>query len=281
MLDITTPTTQKWKLDQLDKIVDDFEKRVADKVTEKQITSAKDYMNILLSVTGKCIVIMREIITLSAQGFPDGALCLARSIYEQVIVFGFLDSKSNDLDFQNYVDDYYLDYDYQSYFFLKKQNEYYPLLPEELKKLEQEFNRIKSQAHQKISDKQNSYWWTGKKSLGQIINSIPTIADPVFTNMLNSLHLDYKRASLSIHSNSFGNSVRIGINEPCNVIDNSPTIHGHGLPLSLSTVSFIFIVAKTCESLGIDYFSLYKDDLNHLAIFYRDEQRSESEKGYF
>jgi|GEM_PF-1067931 len=278
MLDITTPSTQKWKLDQLDKIVDDFEKRVADKVTEKQISSANDYMNILLSVTGKCIVIMREIIILSSQGFPDGALCLARSIYEQVIVFGFLDSKSNDSDFQDYVDDYYLDYDYQSYKYLISENEYFPLEPNELKKLNQEYDRIKTQAHRTIPKK--DYWWTGKSNLTEIIKAIPSLVDPVMSRLLNLLHLDYKRACLSIHSNSFGNSIRLGVNDPSNVIDNSPTLHGHGLPLSLSTVSFIFMVAKTCEALDIDYFGLYKDDLNHLAALYRDKQRTESEMGY-
>ncbi|WP_316630332.1 DUF5677 domain-containing protein [uncultured Ruminococcus sp.] len=278
MLDITTPTTQKWKLDQLDKTVDDFEKRVADKVTEKQIPCEKDYINILLSVTGKCIVLMREIITLSAQGFPDGALCLARSLYEQVIVFGFLDSKSNDPAFQDYVDDYYLDYDYQSYKYLKAENDYFPLKPDDLKKLNQEYDRIKAQAHR--GTPKRDYWWTGINSLDQIIKAIPSIADPVMSRMLNLLHLDYKRACLSIHSNSFGNSIRLGINDPSNVIDNSPTLNGHGLPLSLSTVSFIFIVAKTCEALDIDYFGLYKDDLNHIAAFYRDKQCTESEMGY-
>ena len=56
---------------------------------------------------------MREIIHLSAFGYPDGALSLARNIYEHVIILAFFENHKSDNDFGNYVDDYYVDYDIQ------------------------------------------------------------------------------------------------------------------------------------------------------------------------
>lgn len=59
------------------------------------------------------MVTAREILTLCAHGYPDGALSLGRNLYEQMIVISFFEMHKDDVDFQEYVDDFFLNYEVQ------------------------------------------------------------------------------------------------------------------------------------------------------------------------
>ena len=98
---IQTPCSLQWRLDELDKIIDSMENEIEAAITQQQIQTGHDYTNIILRTAGKSIVSMREIIHLSAFGYPDGALSLARNIYEHVIILAFFENHKSDNDFGN------------------------------------------------------------------------------------------------------------------------------------------------------------------------------------
>lgn len=105
---IQTPCSLQWRLDELEAIIDSMENEIEAAITQQQIQTGHDYTNIILRTAGKSIVSMREIIRLSAFGYPDGALSLARNIYEHVIILAFFENHKYDKNFSDYVDDYYM-----------------------------------------------------------------------------------------------------------------------------------------------------------------------------
>ena len=121
----TTPVITKWRLDEFLNTIDEFENLLADKVQDKDFES-NSYEMALLHISGKSIVTTREVLTLCAHGYPDGALSLARNLYEQMITIAFFESRKNQQDFQDYVDDYYLNYEYQRNKSLRSINNYVP-----------------------------------------------------------------------------------------------------------------------------------------------------------
>ena len=272
MLEIITPATIKWKLKELSILVDEIENDVSDFVSIHQIKTEQDYINLTLQILGKCIRTLREIISLSSFGYPDGALSLSRNIYEQLILISFFETISLLPDFQEYIDDYYLDYDYQANKCLQLENRYFTLDKSKQQRINQDKNRILSQAHYKPK---GLYWWARKSSFKDLIDHVKSNQDASLTPLLNELHLEYKRACLSLHSNCFGNIVRLGFKSETNIIDNSPTINGHGLPLWIATASFIMVVGISSKVLGLDY-QKYKQVLNDTAFFYKEMGISET-----
>ena len=266
MLELTTPATKKWKLHKLSKLVDNIENKIIEKVTENPIPYIQDYKNVILDISCKSIETIREVILLCADGYPDGALSLSRNLYEHfIIVSYFLSLKGSDK-FQDYIEDYFLDYDCQRYKCLKLMNKYNELKQEDINELKQLSKKIKDKAHKDTT--KGVYWWSGNPNFQAIIDCLAKTIDPNMQRFFNKLHLEYKRACLSIHSNSFGNAVRLGSKAELYVIDNSAKVCGQAMPLSLATTSFIQIVGTVCEELDIDYVGLFKEGLNNLVMFY-------------
>ena len=98
--DYSTPAIIKWRLDDFMKIVDEFESAFADTVHHKTCVG-QNYETILLHIVGKSLVTTREILTLCAHGYPDGALSLGRNLYEQMMIVSFFELHKNDSFAQN------------------------------------------------------------------------------------------------------------------------------------------------------------------------------------
>ena len=110
-LNIKTICTEQWRLHELDLLIDEIHSKISDAVSELKIHPEKNYTNIVLHTAGKTISTMREILCLSASGYPDGALSIARNLYEQLIILYFFENHQEDEDFNHYVSDYHLDYE--------------------------------------------------------------------------------------------------------------------------------------------------------------------------
>ena len=121
----TAPAIIKWRLDDFMKIIDIFEEDFADKVHHK-VSVGQNYETILLHIVGKSMVTTKEILTLCAHGYPDGALSLGRNLYEQMIITSFFEIHKKDNDFQKYVDDFFLSYDTQRNKCLRDIDKYVP-----------------------------------------------------------------------------------------------------------------------------------------------------------
>lgn len=120
-----TPIIEKWKLDIFMNVVDRFDDDLAEK-THHKITVGIDYQTILLHIAGKSILIMREILTLCAHGYPDGALSLGRNLYEQMMIAAFFEIHKEDLDFHEYVENFFLSSEVQRYKCLRYIEKYIP-----------------------------------------------------------------------------------------------------------------------------------------------------------
>ena len=267
---IQTPCSLQWRLDELEEIIDSIENEIEAAITQQQIQTGHDYTNIILRTAGKSIVSMREIIRLSALGYPDGALSLARNVYEHVIILAFFQNHKYDKNFNDYVDDYYIDYDIQRNKALQYESKNCTQDAEALTALKNELDQLKQKAHHRVG---GDYWWSGSSNFGQLVETaIASVPDERGKRFLHGLHFTYKRACVSIHSSCIGNTLRLGADPDFNGIDTSPTIKGHSLPLWFATTSFVYIMGVTYSQLNLDY-KIYDHNLNNLALFFHQKEQ--------
>lgn len=255
---------QKYHLDDFSDIIDMFEDCLEAEIKLQKIKDEQSYINILVHTAGNVIVTTREILCLSAFGYADGAMSLARTLYEHFIIISFLNMHEKDCDFQNYIDDYYLDYDNtcQKYFKFQADKLHYDEL---LQKTEAKKADIKSKAHRKVD---GDYWWTGYRSFRKL-------ADAVFESHKNTreeklyikMHAMYKRACQSIHPNCFSNTWRLESELKYNGINTAPSKKGHVLPLQLTSLCLIYLLCMISEKLNIDC-TYFNQKLNKLATLY-------------
>ena len=271
---IQTPCSLQWRLDELDKIIDSMENEIEKAVTQQQIQTSHDHTNIILRIAGKSIVNMREIIHLSTFGYPDGALSLARNIYEHVIILAFFENHKYDENFGDYVDDYYIDYDIQRNKALQYESENCTQDTEALTALKNELDQLKQTAHHRVA---GDYWWSGSSSFNQLVKAaIASVPEERGKRFLHGLHFAYKRACVSIHSSCIGNILRLGADPDFDGIDTSPTIKGHSLPLWFATTSLVYIMGVTYALLDLDY-KTHDQDLNDLALFFHQKEQQPSD----
>ena len=262
---------ERWKLTELESVIDSFEDDFEKKVNRK-LTVSDDYKNILLHITGKSIVTAHEIICLVIYGYPDGALSLARNLYEQFVTVSFFERHRDDDDFDCYVTDFYTDYDIQRYKAFLFDAKYYSHNSCELQKTNTELDDLRRKSHH---NGRGDFWWTGLNTFKEVvIDNIEKEDNETLRSFLAELHLIYMRASMSLHSGCFGNSNRLGVSRNFTGIDTSPQQNGHEMSLYLATCSLIMIIGSVCKEFGIDY-STYKEKLNELMLYYGKALRKE------
>lgn len=282
-----TEAVDIWRLEEFMNIVDSFEDELADRVKSMQVKAADDYLNIVLYATGKTIVTVREILTLSSQGYPDGALSLSRNLYEQFIILSFFEYHRNDNNFEQYIDDYCLNYELQRNRVLK---DYYERTNQEdkLNEITEAQHNLKNRLHRNNKGNINNYSWSGESNFSQLEQRVFEMASKNgpdrIENFLMKLHFSYKRACVALHANTMGNSIRLGDKTDFIGIDTAPRAKGHGTPLWLSAVSLKFVIMNASELFNTDY-SKYRDRLNKLIVFYNEKDQAEiysdNEQGNF
>ncbi len=267
----TTPVITKWKLDEFFDTINEFENLLADKVQDNEFES-NSYEMALLHISGKSIVTAREVLTLCAHGYPDGALSLARNLYEQMMTVAFFESCKKQQDFQDYVDDYYLNYEVQRNKSLRHISEYVP--DDNYEELVKEYEEIKKRAKHKIK---GDYWWANCTSFSELISKIMRKQeDKEFHQYLGIHYARYKRACVSLHASCMGNSIRLGSTFGFNVVDTAPTEYGHTMPLVFALVSLIYIFGCVCALFKIDSANILKS-LNELTVFYQSNEQEDKE----
>lgn len=115
---------EKWKLNELLQVVDEFDSTICDKVNESNLKFFHDYKSLLFFMAGKSVVTTKEILCLVQCGYPEGALSLARNLYEQFVIAEFFHTHKADGNFQDYIDDFFADYEIQQNKFLAFSAEY-------------------------------------------------------------------------------------------------------------------------------------------------------------
>lgn len=239
---------EKWHLEEIDQIIDDIEVKLESKINSDKCRCSDDFLNISLNATGRAIVSMREILHLLAAGYPDGALCIARNIYENMIILSFLESKSNNVDFQEMVKKYFDDMSVVQH---KNMKSYYERLS--LK----EKAREHIEALQKLKSKYNirsfrDYWWSTKNSFTEIANEVFDVHDESLNGLTSMLFLLYKKACITLHATCTGNIATIGRHAEMNLIETGRTGNDFHIPLCLSLMSFHITILITFNQLNVD-----------------------------
>lgn len=262
MDDFSIRVVKEWRLAELELTVAQFDIAIGDVVSNGTIEEKQDYINIILRTAGKSIVTMREIVCLSKNGFPDGALSLARNIYEQMIIIMFFIIKANDPDIDSFVSDYFLNSEIER---LKKHKYELEIRDEsdQINSEQKEIDALKTKATRKVS---GNYWWSGFGSFSNLSDYVIKNANPIITKLLQLMHSGYNRACVALHANCLGNALRLGTESGFTGVNTLPRLTGHELPLWLATSSFITIVGEACSALEID--DTFNKSLNDLAIFY-------------
>ena len=260
----------EWKLDCLKSLLDGFDSMVSKTVVVRDVKLAHDLTNITLFSAGKSIVIFREIITLCTNGYPDGALALARNLYEQFIILYFFFANRNNCALQGYLDDYYANYEIQRLNILK---EYYKATKNDSEELviQGELDKIKSFIQKKT---RGDYWWADANSFKELKDKVLLlIPDDGTRNIIDHMHLAYKRSSVTLHANCLGN-----INRLCNAddfwgVDTSQRFRGFSISLWLAALSFQYVTKAVCYELHIE--DKYSDELYTLSLFYAQKMKDE------
>lgn len=248
MLTLCKECIDKWRLEEIDQIVDEVEVKLESKINSDKCRCANDFLNISLNAMGRAIVSMREILHLLSAGYPDGALCIARNIYENMIILSFLEKRSDDEVFQEIVEKYFDDMSVVQH---KNMKSYYERLSlkgkakrhtDELKKLKNKYNV------QGFRD----YWWSSKNSFNDIANDVFDVHDKNLNGLSSMLFLLYKKACITLHATCTGNIVTIGRHAEMNLIETGRTGNDFHIPLCLSLMSFHIIMLITFKQLNLD-----------------------------
>ena len=256
---------KKWKLNELVDVVDEFDRTICDKVNGLKLKFSYDYKSLLFFMSGKSVVTMKEILCLVQCGYPEGALSLARNLYEQFVISEFFHTHKADGNFQDYVDDFFADYEIQRNKLLLFSAEHVEHDIAAKQKIEQDIAAIRTNAHIK---KKGTYWWADKGTFSDMaIDLIKSQTDPVFKKFMAMYHMMYKRACVSLHVSCAGNILRLGDGSGFCGVDNRPRENGHSVPLLLGVYSFLCVTAVVCEEFGIDY-TEWKQQLNDLLNYY-------------
>ena len=201
---LTEIIDKKYRLSELKQVLDSIEVLLSKEVLNN-LKPDKDYQNLLFYMLGKCLVNCREIVLLCANGLPEGALALARNVYEQYMTLGFFVLKHGEANFEDYVEDYFLDYDLKVNKAFRWEAERLTQSAVDLAAVDARQASINQRKHQKKVS--GDYWWTGGSSFRDLVVAIiDHEREESYKNFIAKLHVIYLRACAAVHAGIFGNA---------------------------------------------------------------------------
>lgn len=258
---------EKYKISELVSIVENIEEKVTTYFNTER--PCDPFSKIITRLFGKTMVTYKEIVTLCTEGFSDGALSLSRNIYEQLVILNFFSLKQREDDFQQYIENYNKSYEVMR---LKSLKFYAEFCQQDFDKKQEYENRLEKLKEETHNNLKSDYWWAR-------VNSFKKLCDLVFDSyndedikvkqFLYHLHLMYKRACLSLHASSMGNSVRLGI-DSTEIININPDYSGQAVPLEFVTHCLYFILISICDHYKIDAMDKCKE-LEALSDYYHKQ----------
>lgn len=260
-----------WKIDDLERILSALENSFGESLSKQKL--ATDYTNVQIRAFSHAIIVMKEILCLIKSGFPDGALALARRMYEQIVMLSFFENRKDTKDFDALIQRYFDSHTILAYTDQKIAADFFKntARSKELRKL---LKKEKSKYPTLIP--KNSYvpdyWWTGEEK----VNSFGAMQKEYGDSFGKIL---YKRACLSTHVSAMGNYALLGRPGLGNKIHTGITFSGHQIPLILSVSSFGDIASIVFSNLQIHmpdehnelldlvkyYFEIWSDELSKEA----------------
>lgn len=261
-----------WKIDDLERIISVLEVAFGESLSKQK--TGKDYTNIQIRAYAHAIIVMKEILCLIKSGFPDGALALARRLYEQIVILSFFENRKKNSDFNDLVQRYYASHTILAYTDQKLAADYFNN-KNRSKKLRSKINKEKRKYSHWIPNNTYvpDYWWTGEQTIDSFGAMQKEYSDG-FGKIL------YKRACISTHVSAMGNYALLGRSELDSKIYTGSTFNGHYIPLILSVSSFGDISTIVFKNLNIQlpnehgelmelmhhYFTIWSNELSRESI---------------
>lgn len=250
---------EKYLLDDLNRVLYNLETNVIERVETGKLLGKADDVDLLVPSLTTSLSLLRQIIFLCENGFPDGALILARNIYEQMIICSFIEGQDDANKHDEFLEKYFQDKELTRLKFLNEQ----------AKRFKNEADIIKTDRLIKEHNKMygstfNQYWWANKKTFRELSDEITKI-DDLHHGLFNNMHMEYKMACIAMHPSSFGNQMNIGSSVVGVDMRARDTGHEHALFLAIS--SLITIVGYTYYYLDLND-EIVLSELNRLGIHY-------------
>lgn len=248
----------EYKLDDLFNLLFAIEKKILSRVKDESLLGRKDDLDLLLPALATSVTGIREIIYLCEYGFPDGALILARNVYEQSIICAFIEGTTGKELRSELLQRYFQDYELSRLRYIREQAKRFNnhVSYEECDKKISDYNEKYHSSH--------TYWWSGKRNFREIVDEVISRRDGGY-GLSQNMHMEYKLASIKIHSSCFSNRINIG--STCHGIDMRARTTGHENALFLATSSMIPLVGYTYKALGVDDTKVISE-LNRLGECY-------------
>ena len=244
-----------WRLLELENCVEVLEEAFGAGI--EHYKTEENFATVQIRAYAYSIVVMKEIICLLKNGFPDGALARARRLYEQLMLIDFFNNRKLSDDFENLIKRYC---DSQNISAYENRIALYDFFKdEELKKdAENKLSSLKEKYKRYIKEGSfaPSYWWTGNAKY-KSFNSIQKEYDEPFAQIL------YRRACISTHASAIGDFAMLGRNNlNGEIIYTGRTQNGFSTPLILATLSYYEITSIVFVNLKITcpevYLKLYE-----------------------
>lgn len=264
-----------WKIPLLESYIEKLEESFSNQLSE--IVIDRNLVNVLIRSYPQCLLVMKEILCLLKNGYPDGALARARRIYENMIIAWYLNAHKTDADFSKVIERYFDDQNIRAYDGRKK---YFRSIKQDgkadacnkaMNKIIQKYASANKFKDKKIEILSNSYWWV--KNSAMSFSSLSRCLDDEYAKVL------YTRACYSIHAGAMGDVALLG--RPKTEVQqlySGATYNGAAIPLQLAVSSLGNITAVLFENFEVLSPVSNDDFLSLLHTYFKNDAEEMKEQ---
>lgn len=248
---------EKWNINEWWERIENVEDVIADRAVQHQ--TSRDINELLFFNYGRVVLCLKEILTLLINGYPDGALAIARTVYEICTLTKFIYKKYEGDNNTDLIERYFADGNIKATKPLLKLNSGLSKIRPDIINLKDRVKELKKSLknmRRRYGEIDTQYWWAREEfeecvTFKKIDDSVN---DDFFMRVL------YERACIGIHASSIGSYALLGRqNESGNIIYTTPTDDGFEVPLLLSMVCHDQIVHILCKHWGLNEEELLPD----------------------
>ncbi len=250
----------KYLLSDLYHVLVYIENNVIERVKIEKLLGKEDDIDLLVPALTSSLSLLRQIILLCENGFPDGALILARNIYEQRIICSYIEEREDDNERKELLEKYFQDAELTRLKYLNEQAKRFNLRDDI-----QEADKLIEAHQKKFGSSFEQYWWGGKNKSFKKLSDEITNREDSHRGLFNNMHMEYKMACIAMHPSAFGNRMNIGSDVVG--VDMRARDTGHEHALFLATSSLIALVGHAYYYLELDD-TYVLSELNRLGDYY-------------
>ena len=238
-----------WEIPLLESYIEKLEEAFENELSNTFIE--RSLLNVLIRSYPQCILVLKEVICLVKNGYPDGALARSRRIYENMIIATYLNKHKTDADFQKVIDRYFDDHHIRANYGKRKvylnanQTDKARECYETINKLVKKHTTSKNINKKRDEIISNNYWWA--KNSPMSFGKLSECFDDEYAKLL------YLRACYSIHAGAYGDVALLGRPHSDEArLYSGRTYNGAATSMQLAVSSFCNITEIVFENFGVE-----------------------------